>query len=721
MPRMPNRASKHSTTFPFLLLLAMLALIASPVRGQSVESISIGIQSKSKLGKWVPVSIKTSGNFAQPPTSFTFSALDSNAATVSYRGPLTQTGTNEYQAWGKLGRLSGSVSIQLSDTDQNELCTQTFSIASVTDLQAATSNHLLLIGGNEQNEFELKSAMSALMGSEPFSILSATSATELPTNWVAYDGVDTIFLSTSDLPFLNEISELQWDSIRAWVQRGGRLIVSANGKNKLLESDGLLSRFLVGEFREVAELTSVTKLDSYAGNRLDTEALSAAKLEVTDGKIELSEEGIPLVIRQVQGLGHVVFITFDINDPVLEDWKGNGGMFLRFLKSGDDIDTLTGESGSVPVNLHGFRDISGQLKIPLEKFNQVRLINFTVVAVLIGLFILCIGPGDFFFLKKITGKMELTWVTLLLITIGFCGLAFGLSRWSRPNQFQINQLEIIDIDGLSNQVRGNAWSNLYSPNTAKHQISFDSSNSIGFKETDRWISWFGIPGKGVGGMQTKAGLISSPNSYVHQNTSIENQISTELKDLPLQVSSTRMFHTEWAGQFAPKIESKLKFEDSQLVGQIANPFPFELKNVRVMYGNYTYILQNTLAPETPFDVATETRLRTSKSYLTRRGSGRGDPDRKDRSQNLPWDPINSRLERIAEMMMFYEIANGQDYTSLTHRYQNRIEMSEHLACNRAILIGEVDRKTCQITIDGDDSTDHYDEQITVFRILLPVE
>ncbi len=664
--------------------------------------------------------MKPQASSPRPPRHLFFSALDSTAATVDYRGPIDQIGPNHYQALGKIGRQYGTLSIRLLDANKNELCSKTISVDSATDIQPSTSNCLLVIGTNEQIEANLKSATSVLMGKEPYSVLGAKTSGELPSQWAGYDGVNTVFLSTDDLPLLQSIKPTQWDALETWVHRGGRLILSADGQKGLLQPNGLLSRFLVGNFTETTKLNSVTKLDNYTKNRLDTNELSVANLSITDGKVELAEGSSPLIIRQVNEFGQIVFVTFDVNAPVFKDWKGNDSMYLRILQSGDDINALGGDRKSIPMNLHGFRDISGQLRIPLEQFRKVKLINFTVVAVLIGIFILCIGPGDFFFLKRVARKMELTWITFLMIALAFCGLAYWLASWSRPQEFQINQLEIIDIDATSNKIRGNAWSNLFSPSTGKHRIDFDSKNAFGFQIDDHMICWHGTPGDGIGGMQTNAGLTTGRNSYTSQFQLTNNQLSTHIDEFPLQVSSTRLFHAEWSGKLASKIESKLQLKDSQLVGQIVNPFPFELKNVRVMYGNYTYILSNPLAPETPFDLLSETRERTSKSYLTRRGGGEN-TGRKDRAQNLPWDPINSRLERIAEMMMFYEIANGQDYTSLTHRYQNRIEMSEHLACNRAILIGEVDKKTCQIEIDGDDSTQHYDKQITVFRILLPVE
>ena len=79
-------------------------------------------------------------------------------------------------------------------------------------------------------------------------------------------------------------------------------------------------------------------------------------------------------------------------------------------------------------------------------------------------------------------------------------------------------------------------------------------------------------------MQSKAGLSVSQSHYQSNIfTDDSGNTTTTIQQLPLQVSSTRALHTEWSGKFDAKIESNLEFTESQLIGQITNPFPFELK------------------------------------------------------------------------------------------------------------------------------------------------
>ena len=66
---------------------------------------------------------------------------------------------------------------------------------------------------------------------------------------------------------------------------------------------------------------------------------------------------------------------------------------------------------------YGVSDLSTILRTALEQFPGVKLIPFGWVAFFIFLYILLIGPGDYFFLKKVLKRMELTWITFPTIVL----------------------------------------------------------------------------------------------------------------------------------------------------------------------------------------------------------------------------------------------------------------------------------------------------------------
>ena len=726
MPAFP--ANLQPLRFWLLCLMAGAIGVSTPAVAQEsdqeqaqktpgIVSVDVGFNSIAKLGKWQPVLITTT---EIEPTRFAITALDGNANKAVYSGNLTQVGDNAYQAWVCIGRTYGNLEIELLDSQDQHLASRTIVLeSSEVDVVASTAKQTVTIGAEKATNSALSSTVESLYGNQSGKVIGLTEAKQLPVHWFGYDGVNDVFLFGSDKKRIEEISEQQWQALETWVINGGRLFISSNGKDGVLSDEGPLARFNVGKFSEVMTLKSMVQLDKFTRKRLDAKSLPVARIEVSDGKIDLAQKGNPLIVRQSRGLGQIVFISFDLADPVLSDWQGQPVLFSQLLESrfSEQSNNELDSGGSRASHL-GYTDLSGQLKGPLEKFSRVRLISFTMVAVLIGIYLLLIGPGDFFLLKKVFRKMEMTWLTFSLITLGFSALAIGLASWSRPHSMQINQLEIIDIDATSGRFHGHTWTKIFSPETRSQSLSFDTTNDLGLKSDSQLCNWLGSPGDGLGGMQTKAGLTTGQGSYeiVSQQTEV-GQVSTSLQNLPLQVSSSSAFLTQWSGTFEPRIESRLRYTGVQLEGQITNPLDKELINVRILFDDYIYILDKKLGPYETLDILSGPRVRTLKTYMTGR---KRTSENNDRGQNAPWDPASTDLPRIADMMMFYSAAGGKDYTSLTHQFHNRIEMKDQMYFNRAVLVGELESNVGRFSIDGQSSDEFADRQLTLVRILLPV-
>ena len=682
-----------------------------------IVAVDVGFDSIAKLGKWQSVLITTS---EIEPDRFAITALDGNANNAVYSGKLTQVGDNAYQAWVCIGRTYGSLEIELLDSQDQHLASHKIALESnAIDIVASTSRQTVTIGAEEATNTILNSTVESLYGNQSGNVIGLTDANQLPVHWFGYDGVNDLFVFGSDKKRIEEISEQQWRALEAWVMNGGRLFVSSNGQGGVLSDEGPLARFNVGEFSEVMTLKSMVQLDNYTRKRLDAQSLPVARIKVSDGKIDLAQKGNPLIIRQSRGLGQIVFVGFDLADPAFTDWNGQPVLFSQLLESRfSDQSSSEFNSGGSRASHLGYTDLSGQLNGPLEEFSQVSLISFTMVAVLIGIYLLLIGPGDFFLLQKVFRKMEMTWLTFSLITIGFSALAIGLASWSRPNAMQINQLEIIDIDAKSKRFHSHTWTKIFSPETKTRSLSFDTTNDLGLKSDSRLSNWLGSAGDGLGGMQTKAGLSAGQGGYeIVSQQSEDGQVSTALQNLPLQVSSSIAFLTQWSGTFEPRIESRLRYTGVQLEGQITNPLDRELTNVRILFDDYVYILDKKLAPYETLDILSGPRVRTLKTYMTGRTKT---SEHTDRGQNAPWDPAATDLPKIADMMMFYSAAGGKDYTSLTHQFQNRIEMKDQMYFGRAVMVAELGANVGRFSIDGQSSEEFADRQMTLIRIVLPV-
>ena len=121
-------------------------------------------------------------------------------------------------------------------------------------------------------------------------------------------------------------------------------------------------------------------------------------------------------------------------------------------------------------NQYGVSDLSSQLRAALEQFPGVKLIPFGWVAFFIFLYILLIGPGDYFFLKKVLKRMELTWITFPTIVVTVSLVAYYAAYVLKGNDLLVNKVDVVDIDQAAGLMRGNTWISLFSPQNRDYTI-----------------------------------------------------------------------------------------------------------------------------------------------------------------------------------------------------------------------------------------------------------
>ncbi len=696
--------------------------------------VEIGFQGQAKLGCWVPFTVTTPDSM--DPKTFELEVLDGDDSPVIYSGTLRPVGNelNRNQGWVKLGRTYGGGRLRLLDVRGNLVVEKQLAISgadAVCQLHKSTRRMLLTIEPDGMMAKAIESKSLLVQGGSSEIVIPINETGQLPADWFGYQGVDTVFIVTSDLAQIQGITHRQWTALEAWIENGGRLIVSAamNADALMAQESGPLAKFCPGSFVGLGEMESSDRLESFANNgqliTRGSESIPISRFDEVVGLVLVEQNDQPLIIRQSRGFGEIVMVAFDLDSERISQWPGFGNLVRRLtLKSRDQPTAQSpgSETMGSSVSHYGYEDLVGQLRVPLDRFSKVSFISFSSIAVLIGLYVLLIGPGDYFFLRKFTGKMELTWITFPLLSLLFCGLAYWVVQWTRPTELQINQLEIVDIDATSGLVRGTHWSNLYSPRSDSYDVALDQTSGLGFELSSNVISWQGLPGDGLGGMwaKEKPGARQSSYRQLIESREVPTEYTSSLENLPLHVSSTRPLFAQWNANFPTKIRSRLVFskDGSRVEGTITNPLDVPIRNVHLLFEPYIYSLQKEqLEPDETFDIWSETRERSVRSWLNRRTKK---SEKDNRSNNSPWDPRDTRITRIADMLMFHEAAGASNYTGLTHGYQGFVDMSDQLGLKRAVLVGQIDPIATKLKIDGEVATGKYDRADTLVRIVFPV-
>jgi len=545
---------------------------------------------------------------------------------------------------------------------------------------------------------------------------------EFPARWFGLDGVEWVILSMND-PELNAriSSSSAWiDALDEWVQRGGRLLLLAGRESPQLIGPGRpLERFSPGRFERMVTLRVFGAVEQFAGSTVPVAGVGAATavqvplLSELRGTVEAAEGSLPLVVRRAHGFGQIVFAGLDLDDRPWRDWKARERLLSRLL--GIDVDQM-GEPGSLVSGFEaGYSDISGQLRSALDEFSDVQIAPFWLVAALVLVYILWIGPIDYFLVKRVFRRTELTWITFPLAVVLFSVGIYVLARAMKGNDLLVNQVSLLDVDAERNWVRGTTWLNVFSPRVATYEVEVVPRLPDGQKaaNTDRLISWQGLPGSGMGGMQSAA--VGTPlwGSGYRYGPDL-----SLLSGVPIQVWSTKAFVSRWsAAQFEAgrALEARLEDDAGYVAGTVTNRLDVPLEDCLLAFGRWVYRLQ-TLEPGETVELDPLSDPRPLEAELTGRKVSE-----EDSATPTGYDLLSRNVRQVLRQMMFYDAAGGAAYTRLHHRYQRFIDLSELLELDRAIFIGFIDEPAVETLIDDQPQTNDRNRNWTCLRVVLPLD
>ena len=462
-----------------------------------------------------------------------------------------------------------------------------------------------------------------------------SSVEELPDLWFGYETADLIVLATGGAGdefltklFQDDFYKPKRDALREYVSRGGRLVISLGGKLDVLntvpfkaflpvtatpERVESLSLNFTGPTKSgiETELKNPTKIPKDAdGNPLkdkDGNAIPPAPADTfrvaklrpkagTAAPYSLSPEmaknpraafegsALPLVVQVPLGLGRITVVAFDLDtSPFRDNEKRTEFWDWLIRKAGSEKSALTPEkydpSNAMPgVNPVASEDgITYALRQHVDTFEGVPVISFGWVALFIVLYTLLIGPVEYLFLKKILGRLELTWITFPIIVLSVSAAAYFTAYEIKGKDLRVNKIDVVDIDVGGNRVYGQTWFTVFSPRIDNYTVGIEPKEPWGYGSQDAEVTskpvtvvdWMGGSRIGQGG-----GIARSIRNYQYRidpkgGTNQAGATANGLSKVPVQVWSTKTFTANWSGYLdekAPPVTSTVAHLPSAPLG-----------------------------------------------------------------------------------------------------------------------------------------------------------
>ena len=464
-----------------------------------------------------------------------------------------------------------------------------------------------------------------------------TNVRQMPDRWIGYDSVDLCVIGTgsSSDEFLAELfsdspaNEPRRAALLEWVRRGGRLLVTVGANAQLLSQYPVFAEMLPRPFvrdepgRQVADLTLVwrppgradqrTALRGKAGTTFpialfDPAADAPGRVVLRNARIGRGGDGTeyPLVVQSAYGLGRITVAAVDLDrSPFLDLEPDVRASFWDWLvreagdaRSAAGSDRRRNEYG-YSYDTNSENGFASALKDHVDDFQDVPVISFGWVALFIALYTLLIGPVEYLFLKKIVGRLELTWVTFPLIVVSVSTAAYFTAYAIKGDDLRINKVDVVDVDPASGRVYGRTWFTIFSPRI--------DSYTIGIEPRAEWaggrpnvptpptrVDWM------AGGRAGGGNIVS--RGYGYHTDAGDRAYADGLDGVPIQVWSTKAFTADWSAWMTPGeplVESELFHppgDPDALAGKIVNRLPLgQLDDATLVYAGKFYKL-GTLAP-----------------------------------------------------------------------------------------------------------------------------
>ncbi|WP_153555896.1 hypothetical protein [Roseimaritima sediminicola] len=566
----------------------------------------------------------------------------------------------------------------------------------------------------------------------------------LPDHWLGYDSVDTLVVTATAWPLLEQMDERVRDAILTWVRRGGRVLVTIGQSGPEAYQHSRLIRELI-PLQDVPLLQQMepAPIEAFISAQQRLDVFPAAVLPLGGAQPMLigrtvQRRSLAVAMRYQAGLGEVLAVAADLDRPPFAAWPSRTDLLLELMP--DLVPAAREPSSRGRRSDTHYNDLAGQLRATLDRFSAAGAVPFSVIAVgLLALF-LVIGPLDYLLINRWLKRPLAGWVSFPLVIL-VCSVALIL--WARRGQqspAQTNRIEFVDINAVEGVGRGYRVDYLYTPRAERLDVGLEVEPGFaaaldGPFDNGPLLAPFAYSGATFGGVQIAVEDQRLPAYQVRMRRS-GDRLQSRAVDVPIAAGGSKGFDMRWTFSFASSARQGLWRRRTELAGRLENPLPVDILDGMLLDRDKVYFLPSRFRAGATIARVEELRPRVLRWFLT------GRKRTEDATVSERYDPADDTdLRRVSEMLGFYRIAGGESYTGLLNRPLGELDLSGIVTDRRALLIGRLEQPTTRLTVrqhggnvqsDGEsDSSDSAggegdapvvqpQQEVSVVRILLPI-
>jgi hypothetical protein len=430
------------------------------------------------------------------------------------------------------------------------------------------------------------------------------------------------------------------------------------------------------------------------------------------------------------GFGEVVVVAFDLGDDALVGWPGHARLLSKVFALGEPAAPAPAdESAQTAWSGKAYDSLADQLADALDQFPGASPARFWYLAAAAVVYALVVGPLDWYIVRR---RPEWTWATFLATVALAAAGGYAVVHATKPNATLANEIAFVDVDltavppdasgDLSSRspaaarIRGSAWTCFYQGAAVTTDVdiiprmpwSNSSADAVALAATPpmaRLSLW------DRSSTAAMAGLL--PNRVLGPDSRVTYHAAGAISSLSRPAWSTQHVAGEWSFDAAafPSVAALAPDAFGRVVGHVRNPLDEPLEQAVLLYGSFAHAL-GKLAPGQSIAIDGRGDWRSIESFLTRRRFN------EDRETAERYDAAGFDLDRIGEIIGFYDAAGGRRYVGLDRGGFRRLDLTQQLRLGRAILLGKTSsavRVAISASGSRDDDVGEADDAATPHR------
>lgn len=435
-------------------------------RGSPVAmEASYGYDNMAKGGRYLPIYVtltsQTSEDFSG---KLEIKSMESDYDIYQYRYPVSLEGgqTQQVNLYVPLGLRTDQMYVILYDEENNLIVQQRLKI----NVRQDVSELLIGVLSDSQDKLEYLNGV----GIQQSTLLTRTCAMvagSIPAQAAGLDQLDVLLITNYDT---RRLSGEQINTIEEWVSRGGVLLLGT-GERGQEAVETFLGDALDGEIpdSQVRTVNMGEELAVYGPSDVLL-SLDTTQLPITNGRVVLSSNGMPVVTAVNREKGMIAAASFDFSQisDFCQDHPYVDKLFTSLLGE-DRIQELSG------YLYDGGSSMYWQVQSLINSGAVDKLPNIPLYVIVIAGYILLAGPGLYLFLKhRNLGRYYGGAMTALSLCCG--GLVYLMGSETRFQDTFFNYATIRDYS--EDTVVESTYLNIRTPDNRSYPVRLDSSYDL---------------------------------------------------------------------------------------------------------------------------------------------------------------------------------------------------------------------------------------------------